>query len=235
MQPGSSAPADIVAFLPCRAGSERVPHKNTRPFAGDHEGLIGIKLRQLIASRAVKRIVLSSNDPLVIEVAHRYAQQDKPLDIIERPAHLCTSSTSTDELIAYVPNIIRNGIVLWTHVTSPLVGAMEYDQMAEVYWRGLEAGHDSLMSVTELRTFLWTKEGPLNYDRRIEKWPRTQTLEPVYVVNSAAFMIDVALMQKLGDRVGAHPAFYCMGETISYEIDWEEQFAIAEGFYSVRR
>ena len=38
----------INAFLPMRAGSERVPKKNTKTFSGIQGGLCRIKLEQLI-------------------------------------------------------------------------------------------------------------------------------------------------------------------------------------------
>ena len=58
---------EIVVFLPCRAGSERVPHKNTRPFAGEENGLLGIKLMQLESVQSVASIILDSNDEVVLE------------------------------------------------------------------------------------------------------------------------------------------------------------------------
>ena len=221
-----------VAFVPCRAASERVPNKNTRPFAGEADGLIGIKLKQLLACAAIDRIVLSTNDARVIEIAMRYAQGAKPIEIIRRPEHLCLSTTSTDELITYVPSIIPEAVVLWTHVTSPMVGTGEYAAAVAAYRKGLASGYDSLMSVTELRSFVWNASGPINYDRAKEKWPRTQTLAPLLVVNSAVFMADVGLMRRLNDRIGERPLLYAMEERISYEIDWEEQFLIAERLYS---
>jgi CMP-N-acetylneuraminic acid synthetase len=226
----------VVVFLPCRTGSERVTRKNTRAFAGEPDGLIGIKLQQLQCCHSIDRIVLSTNDPLVIEIARQRPRGPKPIEIIVRPEHLCLSSTSTDELVRYVPSIITNGIVLWTHVTSPMVESTEYELMIDAYFKSISSHtHDSLMSVTELRSFVWGMNGPLNYDRTKEKWPRTQTLQPVFVVNSAAFIINVALMRQLADRVGERPVLYKMGERISYEIDWEEQFGIAENFYRLRR
>ena len=36
-----------IVFLPCRKGSERVPQKNTRTFAGVVGGLLWIKLNEL--------------------------------------------------------------------------------------------------------------------------------------------------------------------------------------------
>lgn len=38
---------EIIAFIPARAGSERVTYKNTRPFAGFEGGLLELKLNQL--------------------------------------------------------------------------------------------------------------------------------------------------------------------------------------------
>ena len=218
----------IVAFVPCRAGSQRVPNKNTRPFAGEADGLTGIKLRQLQACGTIDRIVLSTNDTRVTEIAMHYMQGAKPLEIIQRPEH----STSTDELITYVPSIIPEAVVLWTHVTSPMVGPAEYAAIIDAYRQGMDSGYDSLMSVTELRSFVWNASGPINYDRAKEKWPRTQTIEPLFVVNSAVFMVDTALMRRLNDRIGERPLLYPMGERISYEIDWEEQFLMAERIYA---
>ena len=33
----------ITAFLPCRKGSQRIPDKNVKPFAGIEGGLLKIK------------------------------------------------------------------------------------------------------------------------------------------------------------------------------------------------
>jgi CMP-N-acetylneuraminic acid synthetase len=212
-----------------------VPNKNTRPFAGEPDGLVGIKLRQLLACPAIDRIVLSTNDPLVVAIAAHCAHAPKPVEVDVRPEHLCLSSTSTDELIGYVADLIPEGVVLWTHVTSPLVTAHDYRRMVEAYRSGTASGaHDSLISVTELKTFLWGADGPINYDRAKEKWPRTQTLEPVFAVNSAAFMIEAGLMRQRGDRVGERPVLFAMDEIVAYDIDWQEQFAIAERLYRLR-
>ncbi|OYX35518.1 MAG: hypothetical protein B7Y99_03130 [Caulobacterales bacterium 32-69-10] len=226
---------EIIAFLPCRAGSQRVPLKNTRQFADEAHGLLGVKLRQLDACRAIDRIVLSTNDPAVIAIGEQYASKSSRIVIDHRPDSLCSSATSTDEIVGYVPTIVDSGAVLWTHVTSPMVGAEQYAGMVDAYRAAIAAGtHDSLMSVTPVQNFLWSRTGPLNYDRAKEKWPRTQTLEPLFMVNSAAFLIDVGLMAKLDDRVGAKPLLYDLDEVTAYEVDWEEQFTIAERIFGLR-
>lgn len=221
----------ICAFLPCRAGSERVPHKNTRTFAGIEGGLLRIKLSQLIASKTIDSIILSTNDDEVINIAK--SVNDPKIIIDQRPEHLASSSTSTDDLVKYVPSLVAEGVVLWTHVTSPFVDEKKYDEAITIYKENLKnEQYDSLMSVTALRTFIWNKERPINYDRTKEKWPRTQTIEPLFEVDSGIFVADVEIYRSMQDRIGQKPFLFENNEIDSFDIDWEEDFFIAEAIYN---
>lgn len=221
----------ISVFLPCRAGSERVPKKNTRRFAGVEGGLLKIKLSQLTACREVDSVVLSTNDQEVIDIAE--AMSDGKIIIDRRPEHLATSKTSTDDLVRYVPEVITDGVVLWTHVTSPFIDGSVYDKAIVQYRELLAKGtHDSLMSVTALRTFIWDKSGPVNYDRNKEKWPRTQTIDPVFEINSGIFIAGIDVYRNLQDRIGERPYLFETDDIESFDIDWEEDFYIAEAIYS---
>ncbi|MCS5489179.1 cytidylyltransferase domain-containing protein [Algoriphagus limi] len=219
----------ITAFVPCRKGSERVKNKNTRPFAGVIGGLVRIKLEQLIQVRSIDQIVLSTNDEEVKAIGRSLGHAK--IKIVDRPENLATSSASTDDLITYVPSIISAGTVLWTHVTSPFIGAEDYDEMIEAYQKALGEGHDSLMTVTKWQKFLWNEQGPVNYDRDIEKWPRTQTLQPLYEIDSGAFITDISVYQHLKDRVGQKPKLFLQEQQKSFDIDWEEDFKIAEYYW----
>lgn len=220
----------VSVFLPCRAGSERVPHKNTRTFAGIEGGLLKIKLQQLIICDAIDSIVLSTNDEEVIQIATTLSNDKIKID--RRPEYLATSSTSTDDLVKYVPTIIHEGAVLWTHVTSPFIDDKIYTEAINTY-KDVLAKHenDSLMSVTALRTFIWNKEGAVNYDRNREKWPRTQTLAPLYEINSGIFLADIDIYRNLQDRIGKKPFLFENNDIDSFDIDWEEDFFIAEVIY----
>lgn len=218
-----------IVFLPCRKGSQRVPNKNTRPFAGIEGGLLRIKLTQLLACKRIDKIYLSSDDEVVLNIGR--AMNDDRIIVDRRPDHLCQSSTSTDDLVRYVPELIKDdATIMWTHVTSPFLKAETYDDMFDTYYVHLPA-FDSLMSVNELRTFIWNKNGAINYDRTIEKWPRTQTLESWYEINSGAFIADRAIYERLHDRVGEHVFQYPTTKVESFDIDWPEDFEMAEIMY----
>lgn len=218
-----------IVFLPCRKGSQRVPNKNTRSFAGVEGGLLRIKLEQLLACKKIDKIYLSSDDDVVLNIGR--SMQDERIIIDKRPDCLCLSSTSTDDVVRYVPILIKeDATIIWTHVTSPFLKAKTYDDMLDTYYKHLHEC-DSLMSVNELRTFIWNKNGAVNYDRTIEKWPRTQTLESWYEINSGVFIADRSIYTKLLDRIGKQVFLYPTSKIESFDIDWPEDFALAENLY----
>jgi len=216
----------VTCFLPCRQGSQRVPKKNIKPFAGFEFGLIEIKLKQLLASTRIDEVVLSTNDNAIIE----YAQgiNDARLNIHRRVDALALSSTSTDDLVAHAASLIVEGHILWTHVTSPFINEEKYDEIIDNYFKHLNNGFDSLMTTTEIYSFLWQDGAPLNYNRSKEKWPRTQTLEPVQEVNSGAFLAPVSVYNELDDRIGSSVYLHPLDKLVSHDIDWPEDFIIAE-------
>lgn len=220
----------IAFFLPTRKGSQRVKDKNTRPFAGIQGGLMENKIRQLVATRLLDEIIVSTNDDACMEIASKYAS-DGRVRIVPRPEELCMSSTNLQDLICYVPTITDAEHILWGHVTTPLAGARQYDEGIEYYYSKLGEGYDSLVGVTELKNFLLNKKGKLVNNTTDLPWPRTQDLEPLYEINHTMFIAkrEVYTVQK--NRIGNKPLLYVMDKIHSFDIDWEEDFALTEMIY----
>lgn len=220
----------VAFFLPTRKGSERVSNKNTRPFAGIEGGLIENKIKQLLATKNLDEIILSTNDEKCIHIAEKYLS-DSRLRIIPRPEELCLSSTNLQDLICYVPTITDAEHILWGHVTTPLAGADIYDSAIKKYLSALNDGYDSLVSVKELRNFLLDKAGHLVNNNTNLPWPRTQDLEPLYEINHAIFLAKREVYTNMANRIGKKPLLFLMDELHSKDIDWEEDFIIAEMMY----
>jgi len=220
----------IAFFLPTRKGSERVKSKNTRPFAGIEGGLVENKIKQLLATKHIDEILFSSNDEMCIAIAEKYAS-DSRLRIIPRPNELCLSTTNLQDLICYVPTITNADHILWGHVTTPLVEAKVYDTAIEQYLSKITKSYDSLVSVKELKNFLLNQEGKLVNNTTDIPWPRTQDLEPLYEINHAIFLAKRSVYTEHKNRIGQKPLLYIMDEIHSKDIDWEEDFKIAEIMY----
>lgn len=216
----------ISCFLPCRKGSERVPRKNIKPFAHFPGGLIQVKLKQLLACKLIDNIYLSSDDYEILEYAS--GLNEERIYLHERDEFLATSQTSTDALVGHALSLIPEGHILWTHVTSPFISAKIYERVIRCYLEKIDSNYDSLMTTTELHSFLWQEGRPFNYDRTVEKWPRTQTLKPVHEVNSGIFLAPAEIYRSANDRIGSRPYLYKLGKLVSSDIDWPEDFALAE-------
>lgn len=219
----------IAFFLPTRKGSERVKNKNTRPFAGIEGGLVENKVRQLLDTKLIDEILFSSNDETCMAVADKL--KDSRLRIIPRPEELCLSTTNLQDLICYVPTITDAEHILWGHVTTPLCGADQYDAGIQFYLDKLHEGYDSLVGVKELKNFLLNKEGKLVNNTTDIPWPRTQDLEPLYEINHTMFLAKREVYVEQKNRIGQKPVLHVMDEMHSFDIDWEEDFTIAEVMY----
>ncbi|GAB2770359.1 acylneuraminate cytidylyltransferase family protein [Salinimicrobium soli] len=221
----------ISVFLPTRKGSERIKNKNTRKFAEFEGGLLELKLRQL-AQLNVDEVILSTNDEESIAVGKSFQSYFPKLTIDIRPDYLAQSKTSLSDLIDYVPKVTSAENILWTHVTSPMVSTKVYEDSIKDFYKGLENGFDSLMSVTAFQNFLWKKELNDIINRKgQERWPKTQDLDVLYEINSAIFICPREIYKNNNDRVGKNPNLFEMDKLISVDVDWEEDFKIAEALY----
>ena len=220
----------IAFFLPTRKGSERVKNKNTKPFAGIEGGLMENKIRQLVETKLIDEIILSTNDEACMAIAKKYCS-DKRLRIIPRPEELCLSTTNLQDLIYYVPTITNAEHILWGHVTTPLAGADQYDAGIQLYIDNLSNGFDSLVGVTELKNFLLNKEGKLINNTTDIPWPRTQDLAPLYEINHTMFLAKREVYVEQKNRIGNNPLLHVMDKIHSLDVDWPEDFIIAEQMY----
>jgi len=216
----------ITVFLPCRKGSQRIPKKNIKPFAGVENGLIEIKLKQLLKINQIDTVILSTNDEEILDYAKKL--HHSKLYLHQRSENLSTSKTSTDDLIEHALKLISSGHILWTHVTSPFLNTEMYEKIIIKYANILNQGYDSLMTINKIQGFLWNEKGPMNYDRNIEKWPRTQTLNPIYEINSGVFLNSCKNYQQFNDRIGNKPYLFELDKIQGFDIDWEDDFRIAE-------
>ena len=222
----------VSFFLPIRKGSERVINKNLKPFGNYPNGILELKLNQLLSMDAEHEFVLSTNDEKAIEIGKSFNDPRIKIDI--RPDYLCSSSTKLSDLINYVPSIVKNDHIAWIHATTPFVDAKLYSSIINAYFENIQNNkHDSLMCVKKFQNFLWDKEKCKfsNFDQTVTKYPRTQDLKALYEVTHAAFIVSKEIYSSNNDRIGLNPFLFELDTISSFDIDWEDDFMIAEAIY----
>ena len=226
----------ISIVLPIRKGSQRVKNKNIKPFSKNGDSLTEIKIRQLLRLKNIDEIVVTSNYNEAIEQIKKITKDDSRVKIDIRPDYLCQSTTIVKELIEYMPTITTAPHILWTHVTSPFVNELDYQDAIDRYFEALKKDYDSIMSVTEIRQFLWSNQEKkiINTNSNIDtKWVQTQDLEPLYEINHAFYINSRENYIEMSDRIGVNPYLYILKSSKTIDIDWEDDFKLARKIFDL--
>ena len=91
----------VLAVVPARAGSKRVPKKNVRPLLGIP--LVCRSILHAINASKIDDIVVTTDDKEVIEIAKRYS-----CTIIKRPAYLADDSATTIDVVKHTIEYLKN-------------------------------------------------------------------------------------------------------------------------------
>lgn len=213
--------ADVVALLPMKGHSERVPGKNLRPLAG--RPLYHWVLESLRAVRSISQIVVDTDSEAIADDLSAHF----PETILrERPADLRGDGVPMHEIVSrFVAEHEIGDVFLQTHSTNPLLTAETISAAIAAHF---EAGdHDSLMAVTEWQTRLYDSDGrPINHDPDVLL--RTQDLPPVFEENSNLYIAPRDIIRRTGRRIGLNPLLYPIDKLESLDIDQEIDFVIAE-------
>src|SRR5262245_38864424 len=110
-------PPRIVALLPMKAHSERVPGKNFRPLA--EKPLFAWVLDTLLSLPEIDQVVINTDARKQLEA---FSTIDHPrVTVRDRRADLCGDSVSMNLILADDLLAIRADLYLMTHTTNPLI------------------------------------------------------------------------------------------------------------------
>jgi CMP-N-acetylneuraminic acid synthetase len=210
----------VVAFVPMRHSSERVPGKNYRPFNG--VPLFHRIVSTLLAVARITKVVIDTDSPTVKEQA---ADVFPSVTVIDRPAHLLGGHVPMTEVLRYDAEQVTSEWYLQTHTTNPLLRPQTIDAALD-RMESEVADHDSLFSVTRWQTRLYASDGtPINHDPDVLL--RTQDLPPVYEENSNLYVFTAAQIAA-GRRIGKRPILFEIDPLEAVDIDVETDFMLAE-------
>jgi CMP-N-acetylneuraminic acid synthetase len=211
----------IVALVPMRHHSQRVPGKNYRPLAG--KPLYQHIIETLIAVPEITAIMVDTDSEPVLEGLQRDFPQVK---LIERPETLRAPEIPMNEILAHDTAQIEADFYIQTHSTNPLLKA-ETLSAAIALFLSKHPAFDSMFSVTRLQTRLWDSlTRPINHNPAILL--QTQDLPPVYEENSCFYLFTRQNLLARRNRMGERPLMYEIPRLEAVDIDEEADFEIAD-------
>jgi CMP-N-acetylneuraminic acid synthetase len=214
-------PQNIVALMPMRHQSERVPGKNYRLLAG--KPLFQHMLDTLLECPEISRVAVDTDSPIIMDKLREYYPQ---VLVIERPEHLRADTIPMNEVLLHDTSVIPADLYLQTHSTNPLLRPQTISRAIQSLVNQFPA-YDSLFSVTRMQTRLWDQLGrPVNHNPSILL--RTQDLPPIYEENSCIYLFSRQTLEFRRNRLGERPLLFEIPAAEAWDIDEELDFQIAD-------
>jgi len=214
----------IVALVPMRHHSARVPEKNYRPLAG--KPLYYHILSTLSDVPEVQTILVDTDSPVIME---GITKNFPGIKTIPRPEYLLGEMVSMNEILIYDTSVIKADYYLQTHSTNPLIKPGTISRAIQTFLENMP-DYDSLFGVTRLQTRLWDQDGkPINHDPNVLL--RTQDLPPIYEENSCIYIFGREKLVARQNRLGEKPLMFEIPAIEAWDIDEELDFTVAETLY----
>ena len=211
----------LVALVPMRHHSQRVPGKNYRILAG--KPLFHHTVETLLAVPEITEIVVDTDSETVMEGLHQYFPQVK---ILPRPEHLRADDVSMNNILIHDTSQVPADFYLQTHSTNPLLKAETISRAIQLLYTQYPH-RDSLFSVTRLQTRLYFQDGrAINHDPAV--LIQTQDLPPVYEENSCLYIFTRENLLKRHHRIGETPLLFEIDADEAWDIDEELDFVITD-------
>jgi len=212
----------VLAIIPARGGSRRLPRKNLRPLAG--KPLIAWTIEAAQGSRYLDRIVLSSEDEETMRVARKFGC-DVPF---VRPAALATDEAAgIAPVLDALERLPGYAWVVLLQPTSPLRSAPDIDACIDACVQGRAPACVSVAPGAKSPWWTYT----LGAGGRLQ--PLLEAAEPaprppLYLLNGAVYVARCEWLQRHKNFLGPDTVAHVMPAARSVDIDDELDFKFAQ-------
>ncbi len=221
----------ILALIPARGGSKRLPGKNVKALGG--LPLIAWSIRAARESGVCDEVMVSTDDPLIAELAVRHGAFVPGL----RPAELASDTATSVDVALHALDVYEaqgkpvDGLLL-LQPTSPFRTAESIRQAVALFAGG--AGRRPVVSLSPAAShpawcFRTTPEGlsPFLGWEAISK--RSQDLEPAWTLNGAIYLVPPERLRAERSFLGAEALPLLMDDPReAIDIDTPADWALAE-------
>lgn len=212
----------VVALVPIKLNSQRLPYKNILKI-GDYP-LCWYICNSLINVKLIDEVYVYCSESSVkkyIPDSVKYLKRDVKLDNDE--------TKGFDIYDAFIKEVDADIYVL-AHTTSPFI---KIESISNALMHVVMGKNDSAFSAERVQTFAWYKGKPINYD--LSDVPRTQDMEPIWVETSAFYIFRKEIYTQNRRRIGFTPYIQEVTGIEAIDIDEPKDFELACKLIEVER
>lgn len=214
----------ILAIIPAKGKSSRLPRKNIKLFAG--KPLIAWSIIESRKSRFLDEIIVSTEDEEIARISRRFGAKVP----FKRPSNLTRGHISSMDVARHAAAWFKKSkqhfdLVMILQPTSPLRTARDIDESIKHFFK---KDADALISIARAtKPPFWfkriNKNGYLK-DLFKSKTKKNNQNETFYLPNGAIFIIKTEAL--LSNKIHK-TTFYLMDNSCSIDIDEQLDFKIA--------
>ncbi len=221
----------VLAIIPARGGSKRLPRKNVLDLAG--KPMIAWTIEAALNSKYIDRVVVSTDDSEIATISKHYGG-DVPFI---RPADLAKDTSTSMEVIIHAISKLEElkshyEYIIFLQPTSPTRNVKHIDEAVELL---LMKNADSIISVTAVNHPIeWTNILPDDHSMNGFFLPeyevmRSQDFSKRYIINGAIYLNNSMIMKKTGSLINCGTGYaYIMKEEDSIDVDSHFELMMAD-------
>ena len=217
---------DICIVVQARLGSQRVPNKMLRPFAGTT--LTDILFDKLKQSKIIPKnnIYFSAYEQELKDVARKH----KINTFYRSKESAFSEGEPLTEIYEWHDQLPYKYVVLIS-ACNPLLKIETIDKFIEEF---IQAEEEGGFAVFEKKTYYWNKQGNSITDWKGATIMNTKFVEPIYEAAHCLYASRLDIIKDgcwMDTNYPPKPKLFVMDELEAFDIDYEWQFKIGEQLY----
>jgi CMP-N-acetylneuraminic acid synthetase len=221
---------DLIAVIPARLGSSRVEGKVLQEITPG-VSLLKNKIDQLAKVLPKENIIVNTEAREIAQHVEKEGVNVHVRDPFYADAHKATWS----ELIVHVVSPINATHIAWTPCVCPFFDEIEFMESFNSYDEKVINGkYDSLVSVTSLRSYIWSDKKALNYSPN-KDCTMTQGLPAWYQVTNGNYMASKEVMLRNAYVLGDKPFLDVRSQKCKIDIDTPTDLKLARAFSQIEK
>lgn len=212
----------VVAFVPLKKNSQRLPNKNFLPL--EDQPLYQHILNTLINVDEISETYIFSS-------CDKFREGAPPkVKFLKRDERLDQDETLGEEIYDAFIEKVEADIYILAHATSPFLSS---SSVSKALGAVITEEFDSAFSAIEIKNFAWFDNKPLNYSLNLI--PRTQDLKSVFIETSGFYVFRKEVWVQLRQRIGRKAYCHVVNLKEGLDIDEAGDFEMAKLFSSINK